>query len=642
MISNERVIKFIDQQEYYIKRASNKTSNRNPQINNLYFNNNHLSKNHAVIQYDKFNTITPFTIKDNESTFGTVVNDHVLLPNTKIGLSNKDKLGLIISLPSNQINQIFEENLNESNLNQTIQLSKFKGAKINMEFQIFINGNIIKFVPINNNNINKVNSATANGNKLKENASNSPIDLTNSDHTVEIKVIDKKDDKVSGTETKSINNDNIDQENLVQKNQTNNEVIQLESEEEEDPFGDAEEDASVVLISSTKSDKDVYSATTTPFGYEDDEDVNLSREKEKIDGHEDEISSGLETPSGEEKDLDDDEYSDFVEDEAPSEHCIEYDEQVKDRIKYLFENTSITHRSFDCQKCFKHPAIYGFGGDLFCKSCQQGFEDYCLKDDMEKDEIRKEIEKSPAYISHLETCPNPRICECFEKEVAAEQCRRAGIELESEEEEEEDEEGVDEEDLAQEEEELEEKEELEEEELSDDSGEYNAEKYFVDSDSDEDEDEDGYGYSYVKGCCCETEDDEIDEEEVVVINYNKTRDIADFADDVFPKWRPASPKVISPSTTKKRSFEEMEEENFSTNSIEDDDHSTFIDSDESLEEIDFADEPPKKKQLLGSSSNSSNLKTVLKEVGKGVFYVAATITALGIYGSQISDESTFN
>ena len=54
-----------------------------------------------------------------------------------------------------------------------------------------------------------------------------------------------------------------------------------------------------------------------------------------------------------------------------------------------------------------------------------------------------------------------------------------------------------------------------------------------------------------------------------------------------------------------------------------------IDGDEENE----VDMPPRKKQ----ASEDSKLKGVLKEMAKGLFYVAATITALGIYGSTLEE-----
>lgn len=53
-------------------------------------------------------------------------------------------------------------------------------------------------------------------------------------------------------------------------------------------------------------------------------------------------------------------------------------------------------------------------------------------------------------------------------------------------------------------------------------------------------------------------------------------------------------------------------------------------------DCEFSNQPPRKKH----ASTESKWKTITKEVGKGLFYVFATIAALGIYGSSIANEES--
>lgn len=53
-------------------------------------------------------------------------------------------------------------------------------------------------------------------------------------------------------------------------------------------------------------------------------------------------------------------------------------------------------------------------------------------------------------------------------------------------------------------------------------------------------------------------------------------------------------------------------------------------------DCEFSNQPPRKKY----ASTESKWKTITKEVGKGLFYVFATIAALGIYGSSIANEES--
>ena len=103
-ITNERVIMFSHGQSVPVRRSSLKQEDRIAKLTNLYFRNNHLSKEHAIIRYDENDG---FFIKDTNSTFGTVLNrDKVLIPDIEFPLKNNDEIGFIMSKPSLQIKRL--------------------------------------------------------------------------------------------------------------------------------------------------------------------------------------------------------------------------------------------------------------------------------------------------------------------------------------------------------------------------------------------------------------------------------------------------------------------------------------------------------------------------------------------------------
>lgn len=143
MISDERILLFQDQQESHVRRVSSKGGDRVSTITNLYFKNKHLSKQHATVRYDKNEG---FTVEDTNSTFGTIINDAVIKHNIRQPLKDKDTLGFILSKPSLKIREVFKKF--ETDLeHKNIPLSEFDLPKISMKFDVAINKSVLKLVP---------------------------------------------------------------------------------------------------------------------------------------------------------------------------------------------------------------------------------------------------------------------------------------------------------------------------------------------------------------------------------------------------------------------------------------------------------------------------------------------------------------
>ncbi|EMG47798.1 hypothetical protein G210_1749 [Candida maltosa Xu316] len=112
------------------------------------------------------------------------------------------------------------------------------------------------------------------------------------------------------------------------------------------------------------------------------------------------------------------------------------------------------------------------------------------------------------------------------------------------------------------------------------------------------------------------EDEDEDEEQVNEDSHDSNETIVFDDDDIMTSYNDGVISVIKITPSKKRSFDEF----YDDTTLDDD---TF-DSDST--------EPPRKK----IATPESKWKTISKEIGKGIFYILATITALGIYGSTIT------
>lgn len=143
-VGAERVLTFDEGQETYVRRASSKDSNRWPLLTNLNFKNTHLSKTHAIVRFRD----GKFQIRDESSTFGTVINNDFLMPGEDnwADLNEGDLLGFILTKPSGSIRAVREEGGDDT---QFIPLEKFKSPSLGLLFKIGVDSNTISFTPVN-------------------------------------------------------------------------------------------------------------------------------------------------------------------------------------------------------------------------------------------------------------------------------------------------------------------------------------------------------------------------------------------------------------------------------------------------------------------------------------------------------------
>lgn len=139
-ITNERILTFKSGDKVEVRRASTKDTSRNASLTNLYFKNSHLSKLHASLSYSEDDG---FKLKDEDSTFGTVLNDQFLVPGNWFPIKSGDKVGFIVSKPSSFISEIVSKNGSA----KTISLNEFNNPQVALQFVSEIDNDVIKFLP---------------------------------------------------------------------------------------------------------------------------------------------------------------------------------------------------------------------------------------------------------------------------------------------------------------------------------------------------------------------------------------------------------------------------------------------------------------------------------------------------------------
>lgn len=135
----DRFVNLKDGQEISVKRASERDDTREEKHDNLNFRNSHLSKEHA-----KFRLLNGrLWVRDNGSTFGTIVNGSRIVPHKWFPLDEGDIIGFIIAIPSMAITKVVRRFENQDK----ILLSEFGDPSIGFSVQFEVLENKVHFFP---------------------------------------------------------------------------------------------------------------------------------------------------------------------------------------------------------------------------------------------------------------------------------------------------------------------------------------------------------------------------------------------------------------------------------------------------------------------------------------------------------------
>lgn len=221
----------IDEEEEPVKigRASRTNPERASSFANLFFDNAHLSKQHAQIEYDD-----GFRVRDLYSTFGTIINGLVLTPESPVDLHDGDVLGLIMLKPSRKIAAVFDKFENE----KLIPLNEFGNPKLGIQKRISIVDNTIEFYDIE-------------GSEGADEQSDSPVEQTND---VVLEVSDYELTNSEDTDSDATSGDELSFTQIIFDALSDDE--ESEADEQEQPesrkrtFSDMEhEDSFITLVS---------------------------------------------------------------------------------------------------------------------------------------------------------------------------------------------------------------------------------------------------------------------------------------------------------------------------------------------------------------------------------------------------------
>lgn len=135
----DRFVNLKDGQEISVKRASERDDTREETYDNLNFRNSHLSKEHA-----KFRLLNGrLWVRDNGSTFGTIINRSRIVPHKWFPLDEGDIIGFIIAIPSMAITKVVRRFENQ----EKILLSEFGEPSIGFSLQFEVLENKVHFFP---------------------------------------------------------------------------------------------------------------------------------------------------------------------------------------------------------------------------------------------------------------------------------------------------------------------------------------------------------------------------------------------------------------------------------------------------------------------------------------------------------------
>lgn len=152
-----------------IGRASAKESDRSAKSSNLYIRNSHLSKAHARIWLENGSVF----LEDVGSTFGTIWNNNLLVPQHPVEVFEGDTVGFVINRPSYVINTMFERALAAP----MVLLDKLLNPRVLLQFVVHSidpEGKTVVLLPVNDT------AADASADLVNE----SPIDVENTPDVV--------------------------------------------------------------------------------------------------------------------------------------------------------------------------------------------------------------------------------------------------------------------------------------------------------------------------------------------------------------------------------------------------------------------------------------------------------------------------
>lgn len=129
-----------------IGRASAKDGDRSAKTSNLFIRNSHLSKSHArVWTEDK-----AVFLEDNGSTFGTVWNNNLLVPQKPVAIYEGDYVGFVINKPSYVVKNLLGKALSSP----MVLLNKLLNPHVRLQFvvhSIDLQSETLVLLPVNDN-----------------------------------------------------------------------------------------------------------------------------------------------------------------------------------------------------------------------------------------------------------------------------------------------------------------------------------------------------------------------------------------------------------------------------------------------------------------------------------------------------------
>ncbi|SGZ51948.1 CIC11C00000005466 [Sungouiella intermedia] len=127
-----------------IGRASARDGGRSAKLNNLYIRNSHLSKIHARVWVED----GAVYLEDVGSTFGTIWNNNLLVPDKPVAIYAGDSIGFVVNRPSDVLKNLISKTLN----GPMVLLDKLLNPRVQLQYVVHsvdLDKRILVLLPVN-------------------------------------------------------------------------------------------------------------------------------------------------------------------------------------------------------------------------------------------------------------------------------------------------------------------------------------------------------------------------------------------------------------------------------------------------------------------------------------------------------------
>lgn len=285
--SNSRVID-LSSGPLTVGRASAKDGGRSAKISNLYIRNSHLSKAHARVWVED----GAVYLEDVGSTFGTIWNNNLLVPEKPVAIYAGDSIGFVVNRPSDVLKSLISKALN----GPMVLLDKLLNPRVQLQYVVHnvdLQKQTLVLLPVNDstadasiNLVIDINDVEDTPDVVSPASDGLAVENSDDEAPVEEKIVKEssfgEDDKTQDLCCVSVDDESGDECVVVIEEHDHEELHSDESLNDHDAAGGAEDSFEEGHISADESqdEEEHISAENSQ-----EEDLNSAEDSEEEDNH---------------------------------------------------------------------------------------------------------------------------------------------------------------------------------------------------------------------------------------------------------------------------------------------------------------------------------------------------------------------